>query len=54
MSFSRNDAMPSVACFVVQLMRYEPLWVGVNGLCWVLYHSWPLVLGLLAKAFSTP
>jgi ATP-binding cassette subfamily B protein len=43
--------MPSVAFFIVRLMRYEPLWIGANGLCWVLYHSWPLVLGLLAKAF---
>src|SRR4051794_40112371 len=51
MSIPDNHRMPSVAFFIGRLMRYEPLWVGVNGLCWVLYHSWPLVLGLLAKAF---
>jgi ATP-binding cassette subfamily B protein len=51
MSISRDDTMPSVAFFIGRLMRYEPLWIGINGLCWVLFHSWPLVLGLLAKAF---
>jgi ATP-binding cassette subfamily B protein len=51
LSISRDDTLPSVAFFIGRLIRYEPLWIGVNGLCWVLYHSWPLVLGLLAKAF---
>jgi ATP-binding cassette, subfamily B, bacterial len=51
MSISRDDTMPSVAFFIGRLMRYEPLWIAINGLCWVLFHSWPLVLGLLAKAF---
>jgi ATP-binding cassette subfamily B protein len=51
MSDHSERPVPSVAYFVWRLAAFEPLLVTINGLCWVLYHSWPLVLGLLAKAF---
>jgi ATP-binding cassette, subfamily B, bacterial len=51
MTTAHERAMPSTAWFIWRLMIRQPLLMTINGLCWVLYHSWPLVLGLLAKAF---
>lgn len=43
--------VPSSAYFMWQLFKYDPLPQIGSGLCWVLFHSWPLFPGLLAKAF---
>jgi len=50
MSRSPED-MPSTAFFMRRLLAYHPLPQVVSGLCWILFHSWPLFPGLLAKAF---
>lgn len=34
-----------------RILRYHPLPQLASGLCWILFHSWPLFPGLLAKAF---
>jgi len=46
-----NNAMPSSAFFLRRISAYHPLPQVVSGLCWVLFHSWPLFPGLLVKAF---
>src|SRR5262245_32637206 len=43
--------IPSTAYFVARLIAYQPILYAINALAWILYHSWPLTLGLLAKAF---
>jgi ATP-binding cassette subfamily B protein len=47
----RNDDMPSTAFFMRRLVAYHPLPQVASGLFWILFHSWPLFPGLLAKAF---
>lgn len=44
-------AFPSSWYFVRRMIAYSPLSYGAVALCWILFHSWPLLLGLLAKAF---
>jgi ATP-binding cassette subfamily B protein len=34
-----------------RLFRYQPFLSTASGLCWVFFHSFPLVPGLLAKTF---
>ena len=51
MNMPRNENIPSTAFFVVRLIAYRPLQFAVVALCWILFHSWPLLPGLLAKAF---
>ena len=43
--------MPSTAFFIKRISTYHPLPQVISGLFWVLFHSWPLFPGLLAKAF---
>jgi ATP-binding cassette subfamily B protein len=43
--------MPSHAWYVARLIRYQPVWYGLASVGWILYHSWPLLPGLLAKLF---
>jgi ATP-binding cassette subfamily B protein len=43
--------MPSNAYFMWRLFRYRPWPQLVSGCCWILFHSWALWPGLLAKAF---
>jgi ATP-binding cassette subfamily B protein len=43
--------MPSVSFFVWRLIAYAPFWYAVNALCWIVFHSLPLLPGLLAKLF---
>lgn len=50
MSRSPED-IPSTAFFMRRLLAYHPLPQVASGLCWILFHSWPLFPGLLAKAF---
>ena len=42
---------PSTAFFQWRLLAYRPLPQVFSGLCWILFHSWPLFPGLLARAF---
>lgn len=36
---------------VARLAAYQPQWFGAGALGWLLYHSWPLLPGLLGKMF---
>jgi ATP-binding cassette, subfamily B, bacterial len=45
------ERIPSTAYFITRMIAYNPLRYGVVALCWILFHTWPLVPGLLAKAF---
>lgn len=51
MSASRDTAMPSTAFFAWRIVLYEKLSYGVIALGWILFHSWHVIPGLLAKAF---
>jgi ATP-binding cassette subfamily B protein len=44
-------AVPSTWYFIWRLTTYHPLPQLGSGLCWILFHSWPLFPGLLAKLF---
>lgn len=33
-----------------RLIRYKPLWYTANAICWILFHAWPLIPGLLERA----
>lgn len=48
---SPDRSMPSTAYFIWRLIAYQPVLYTINSLFWILFHSWPLVLGLLARAF---
>ncbi len=48
---STKEPLPSVAYFTWRLFAYQPFVSAASGLCWILFHSWPLFSGLLAKAF---
>ena len=45
------ERIPSTAYFIMRMIAYNPLRYGAVALCWILFHTWPLVPGLLAKAF---
>ena len=51
MSVAQPDRQPSVAFYLWRLFTFAPVLSVVSGLCWVFFHSWPILLGLLAKAF---
>lgn len=44
-------SMPSVAYYIRRIIAFGPLQYSVVALCWILFHAWPLLPGLLAKAF---
>lgn len=44
-------SLPSIAYVTWRLFCYQPFLNTAGGLCWVFFHSFPLVPGLLAKAF---
>lgn len=46
-----QEPLPPPAFFMKRILAYRPLPQVASGLCWVLFHSWPLFPGLLAKAF---
>ena len=48
---SPETSMPSTAFFIKRISTYHPLPQVISGLFWILFHSWPLFPGLLAKAF---
>lgn len=48
---STKEHTPSVAYLTWRLFTYQPFVSAASGLCWILFHSWPLFSGLLAKAF---
>jgi len=37
--------------FIRRLIAGQPLLYAGNALCWILFHTWPLIPGLIAKAF---
>ena len=43
--------VPRTTFFMWRIFTYRPLPQVISGLCWVLFHSWPLFPGLLARAF---
>jgi ATP-binding cassette subfamily B protein len=51
MSVSPEQGMPSTAFFVARLIAYKPLLYLLSGFPWVLFHTWPLIPGVLAKLF---
>jgi len=51
MSRDRETNTPSTLFFIQRLSRYQPLRFTACACCWILYHSWHLIPGLLAKAF---
>lgn len=46
-----QQSFPSSFYFMWRLFSYRPWPQVVSGLCWVIFHSWALWPGLLAKAF---
>ncbi|MFZ5828095.1 MAG: ATP-binding cassette domain-containing protein [Bacillota bacterium] len=42
---------PSYLWLAGRLIANQPLLYAVNALCWILYHTWPILTGLLAKLF---
>lgn len=49
----RRAAPPPTGYFVARLIAYQPLWWSGDALCWLLFHTWPLLAGLLVRAFFT-
>lgn len=47
----RGDGAPSIAFCVYRMIAYNPWLYALVALCWLLFHSWPLTLGVAAKAF---
>ena len=47
----QSVSIPSNAYFIWRMIAYNPLRYGANALCWILFHAWPLLPGLLLKAF---
>lgn len=45
-----NEAARPAWWFVRRLIAYQPLSYAVLSLCWIGYHTWPLIPGLLARA----
>lgn len=48
---AQPTSMPSTAYYILRIIAYAPLQYGAVALCWILFHAWPLIPGLLAKAF---
>lgn len=46
-----RKSMPPTAFFVWRLIAYQPLRYTVVATFWILHNIWPLIPGLLAKAF---
>lgn len=44
-----KERIPTTGWFLARLIAREPLWYGLTALCWILFHLWPLVPGLLAR-----
>ncbi len=50
-SIQATSRQPSVSYYLWRMFTFAPVLSVVSGLCWVVFHSWPILLGLLAKAF---
>lgn len=48
---STQETFPGTWYFIVRLIAYKPLRYGLVALCWIGFHLWPLIPGLVAKAF---
>lgn len=51
MNAMNRQTLPSNAFFMWRLFTYRPWPQLVSGGCWIIFHSWALWPGLLAKAF---
>ncbi|HYG60318.1 MAG TPA: ABC transporter ATP-binding protein [Symbiobacteriaceae bacterium] len=47
----RERQVPATGWFLARLIARQPLWYGLTALAWIFFHTWPLVPGLLARAF---
>ncbi len=47
----RRTASPPTSYFIGRLIAYQPWWWSGDALCWLLFHTWPLFAGLLAREF---
>ena len=50
-STTTAPTIPRTVYFMWRIFAYRPLPQIISGMCWVLFHSWPLFPGLLARAF---
>jgi len=50
MTHSNKPAF-STGMFVRKLISYVQYWWTGDALCWILFHTWPIFTGLLAKEF---
>ena len=48
---NKTKQVPPTATFMWRTATFNPVPQILSGLVWVVFHSWPLVPGLLAKAF---
>lgn len=48
---SSEETMPSILYFIGRLIAYQPFWSVLCILLLVLWHGWPLILGVLARVF---
>lgn len=48
---SPTTPFPSTAFFIWRLFAYRPWPQFGSGLCWILFHSWAIWPGVMAKAF---
>ena len=48
---STSTQFPSTAKLLWRTHTFNPVAEVLSGLVWVIFHSWPLLPGLLAKAF---
>lgn len=46
-----QERMDSTGWFVARLIASAPWWYLGNALCWILFHTWALLPGLLTRAF---
>lgn len=44
-------ARPTPAWLTARMIAHSPFWYGAYALGWILFHLWPVVPGLLARAF---
>lgn len=51
MNEMKQERLPSPAFFMWRLFTYRPWPQLVSGGCWIIFHSWALWPGVLAKAF---
>lgn len=48
---TQSKTLPSTLFFIRRLTLYQPIQFILVAFCWILFNIWPLIPGLLAKAF---